>query len=799
MSRSAGARLALWLAALALPWHVQDAGWWHGATWAVGAASADDPALPLAAALWPGAVPASGGDSGAALFGLLPWLSPVALLAVLLAALDALHLLSARRARQQVGAAHLGGPNTLGGPRLVMALVLLFFVALSVQGLLIGPRGLLPAPAGWLQAWAGAGAVESTRDWLADHGWRQGGLGAGALCAVLAALLALAQAWAALPRRAPRPGQLRRPSLRGDPFALALALIGAVAVAAFVVWPLAGMLMAALRAGEGIDAHWSLPAFIARLASRELWQGAPGTLGVFGNTVLLALLAGITSTALGFGLALAAERTPLARWKSLQLLAVLPVVTPPFVVGLAVILLLGRNGALTHVASVLTGWAPTRYIYGWPGLLLAQTLAFTPVAFMMLRGTLQGIAPTLEQAAQTLRADRATVFRRVTLPLCAPGLANALLLGMVESMADFGNPALLGGHVEVLSTQIYFALVGAQQDAGRAATLGLLLLACTGAVFALQTWLLARASYTTIAGKGDGALVSPLPDGLRRLVTGLTAGWLLLTVAVYGTVLVAGFVQQVGLDNTPTLQHLRDAFSAGFAAAGAGTDAPGQAGGGWVWTGAAWQPLFTTLLGAGLAAPFTAAGGLALAWLVERRRFTGRRLLEAAVLVTFAVPGTVVGLAYVGAFNLPPLELTGTLGILIACFVFRDLPVAMRAGSAALAQIDGSLEEAAATLRHGSWPALRRGLLPLLKPALVLALVVALVRAATSLSPVVFLATPAFTPVTVWVIERAESAQYGLAIVASAALVLCMGLAIAIIQALVGERQIRRPVVSAAG
>jgi iron(III) transport system permease protein len=273
-------------------------------------------------------------------------------------------------------------------------------------------------------------------------------------------------------------------------------------------------------------------------------------------------------------------------------------------------------------------------------------------------------------------------------------------------------------------------------------------------------------------------------------------------VVVYGTVLVAGFVQQVGLDNTPTLSHLRDAFSAGFSAPGAageGAGAAASAGGGWVWTGSAWQPLFTTLFAAGLAAPFTAAGGLALAWLVERRRFSGRRVLEAAVLITFAVPGTVVGLAYVGAFNLPPLELTGTLGILIACFVFRDLPVAMRAGSAALAQIDGSLEEAAATLRHSSWPALRRGLLPLLKPALVLALVVALVRAATSLSPVVFLATPEFTPVTVWVIERAESAQYGLAIVASAALVLCMGIAIAVIQALVGERQIRRPIVGAAG
>ncbi|MEY2687890.1 MAG: hypothetical protein RL375_2088, partial [Pseudomonadota bacterium] len=695
---------ALWLAALLLPWHVQDSGWWHADTWA---AWPGEPAWPLIAALWPGGAPPAG--DGSSIWGALPWLVPTALIVLLLALLSMADLLRTRRPAG--GAASLPGqagggcspadavpsrgprpatatatataaaspalrapalaPRSLRAEHLAITLVAALFIALLAQGLVIGPRGLLPGAAGWLQSALGDGGVDAARTWLGDRGWRQGGLGAGATAAMLAGLLTLARAWAALPRRRPRPGQLRRPSLRGDPFALSLALIGGVAVAAFVVWPLAGMLMAALREGSGAEAHWSISAFAARLASTELWRGAPGTLGVFGNTVLLGLLAGITSTALGFGLALAAERSALGRWKVLQLLAVLPVVTPPFVVGLAVILLLGRNGAISHVVAELTGWVPTRWIYGWPGLLLAQTLAFTPVAFMMLRGTLQGIAPTLEQAAQTLRADRATVFRRVTLPLCAPGLANALLLGMVESMADFGNPALLGGHVEVLSTQIYFALVGAQQDAGRAATLGLLLLACTGAVFALQTWLLAKASYTTIVGKGDGALVSPLPTWLGRGVMTLTLAWLALTVVIYGTVLVAGFVQQVGLDNTPTLSHLRAAFSAGFSAPGAaaseGAGAASTASGGeWVWTGSAWQPLFTTLLAAGLAAPFTAAGGLALAWLVERRRFSGRRVLEAAVLITFAVPGTVVGLAYVGAFNLPPLELTGTLGILIA-------------------------------------------------------------------------------------------------------------------------------------
>ena len=736
---------ALCLAAgLLLPWHATEAGWWRAATWAA----------------WPG--------EGAqplllALSGAMPWLLPVALLLVTTAGWAA--------ATGRLAARGLGGSGSCWTRAALIGLIVLtlaLLTALLAQGVTIGPRGLLPGARALLGGWFGPKPVQGWQDAIREAGWRQHGLGAGALATVLGALLLLAQALAA------------RGAFRGDRFAAALALVGGAAVATFIAWPVGGMLASALREGQGADAHWAPAALLQRLASPELWSGPGASLGVVANTLVLALAAATTSTLLGFGLALAAERTRLGRWKAVGLLAVLPVVTPPFVVGLAIILLFGRFGAVTQALEWAFAIPATRWIYGWPGLLLAQTMAFTPVAFLMLRGTLQGIAPSIEQAAGTLRAPPGRVFRRVTLPLCAPGLANAFLLAMVESMADFGNPALLGGQIEVLSTQIYFALVGAQQDAGRAAALGLLLLAMTATVFILQTVGLARAHYTTIAGKADGALTTALPTGLARGVTGLTLGWLALTVAVYGTVLAAGFVKQVGLDDTPTLQHLTDAFGLEHGEFGL------------VWSGAAWKPLFTTLWAAGLAAPFTAAGGLALAWLIERRRFAGRRLLEFTVLLTFAIPGTVVGLAYIGAFNLPPIELTGTLGVLIACFIFRDLPVAMRAGSAALAQVDASLEEAAATLRHAPWPALRRALLPLLKPALVVALVVSLVRAATSLSPVVFLATPEFTPVTVWVIERAESAQYGLAIIASAALVAAMGLSIALIQRLVGERAIRR-------
>jgi iron(III) transport system permease protein len=98
---------------------------------------------------------------------------------------------------------------------------------------------------------------------------------------------------------------------------------------------------------------------------------------------------------------------------------------------------------------------------------LAQVLSFTPIAFLVLIGVVEGVSPSMEEAAQTLRANRWQTFRTVSLPLMRPGLANAFLLGFIESLADFGNPLVLGGNFNVLSTEIFFAIVGAVADPAR--------------------------------------------------------------------------------------------------------------------------------------------------------------------------------------------------------------------------------------------------------------------------------------------------------------------------------------------
>ncbi|MCA1416805.1 iron ABC transporter permease, partial [Bradyrhizobium sp. NBAIM20] len=146
---------------------------------------------------------------------------------------------------------------------------------------------------------------------------------------------------------------------------------------------------------------------------------------------------------------------------------------------------------------------PGRWLYGMTGIWIAQVLSFTPISFLVLIGVVEGVSPSMEEASQTLRADRWRTFWRVSLPLMKPGLANAFLIGFIESMADFGNPLVLGGTHGVLSTEIFFAVVGSQNDPSRAAVLAIILLCFTLSAFLAQRFWLAGKNFATVTGKGD--------------------------------------------------------------------------------------------------------------------------------------------------------------------------------------------------------------------------------------------------------------------------------------------------------
>ena len=562
----------------------------------------------------------------------------------------------------------------------------------------------------------------------------------------------------------------------GDKFVIGMIFMIITLVAIFVFYPILKLFILAF-----IDESnaYSLAVFWGKFSSDRIWSLAcvvsERNCGVAWNSVFMATVVGMLTTALGLVFALLVTRTGLRFRRVIRAMSVLPIITPPFVIGLAIILLFGLSGLVTTAVADILGIAPTRWVYGLPGIIIAQTLAYTPIAFLVLIGVVESISPSLEEAGLTLRAQPLQVFRTISFPLMRPGIANAFLLGFIESMADFGNPLVLGGNYDVLSTEIFFAIVGAQYDQGGAAVLALVLLTFTLVAFYLQRFWLGRKSYTTITGKGDTGLHMQLPRQLAWVIVGIGLSWAAFTLVIYGIIVFGSFVDMWGLDYSLTLKHYITAFSVSLSDSGI------------QWTGSAWNSFWTTFLIAAIAAPLTAAIGLTTAYLLTRQSFRGKNVFEFGTMLSFAIPGTVIGVSYVLAYNVPPIEITGTGVILVVSFIFRNMPVGVRSGVAAMSQIDKSLDESSLTLGASTFHTFRKIILPLLKPAILAALVFSFVRAMTAISAVIFLVSAEYDMATSYIIGRVENNDYGLAIAYSTMLIVLMLLTIIFLQLIVGK------------
>jgi iron(III) transport system permease protein len=565
---------------------------------------------------------------------------------------------------------------------------------------------------------------------------------------------------------------------RGDAFVVSMIGLIIALVGVFVFFPVMHIL---IRAFE-VDGGYSLTSFFPRFFSSDVWGlrclVSDRPCGVALNSVFLATLTGLGTTFLGLSFALIFTRTDFRAKKLLRVLTVIPIITPPFVIGLALILLFGRNGSVTAFAAELFGMEKTRWLYGFWGVYIAQLLSFTPIAFLVLIGVVQGVSPSMEEASQTLDADRWQTFRFVSLPLMRPGLANAFLLGFIESLADFGNPLVLGSGYSVLSTDIFFAIVGSVADPAKAAVLSIALLTLTLSAFLLQRMWLGQKSYATITGKADSGQNAALSPMVKNLCYATALPWAALTAVVYSMIAFGSFVKLWGYDHSFTFDHYIRAFGIDFKT--------GRL------SGVAWDSFFTTLTISSLAAPLTALVGLSTAYLLVRQKFAGKDLFEFSTMLSFAIPGTVIGVSYIMAFNFPPIELTGTSIILIIVFVFRNMPVGVRGGIAAMSQLDKSLDEASITLGANSFTTVRRVILPLMGPAILASLTYSFVRAITSVSAVIFLVSAKHNMATSFIVGRVENGEFGLAIAYSAVLIVTMLAVILLLQLLVGSRRLRR-------
>ncbi len=504
------------------------------------------------------------------------------------------------------------------------------------------------------------------------------------------------------------------------------------------------------------------------------------------NTLVLAISVGAVTTLLGLIFAIYSVRSTSPLRHLMRVFYILPIITPPFVVGMSLILLFGRAGVLNDLLMYLFGngglfipdgaegiFQRSGYIYGFAGIFLAQILALTPVSYMVIVGMLTSINPAMEEASLTMRAGRWTTMRKVTLPLLAPGLANAFLLGVISSAADFGNPLVLGGEYDVLSTEIYFSIAGAQLDFAKAAALGILLLILSLSIFLIQKKYLGNKSFVTVTGVQTAGNVTPLPPKLQKYLSGFVVFWLSLIGVLYVSIFLGGFVKQWGADYTLTMAHHLELWSNGFSSGG-------------------WPSFTNSLLFSFVAAPLTAIVGILIAYVLTRKKFAGHGLIDFGTVLIFAIPGTVTGIAYIMAFNTAPIELTGTAIILIITMAIRAMPVGIRGGMSALSQISTSLEEASLLQRAGSFKTLRSVLLPLLRSTIISSTAYSFIRSMTTVSAVIFLAGAGTNVATTYILSRVESGDNGVAVAYGSVLILTMLIFTLLVQMLTGRSRIEK-------
>ncbi|MCB1357123.1 MAG: iron ABC transporter permease, partial [Maritimibacter sp.] len=413
---------------------------------------------------------------------------------------------------------------------------------------LTAARGLLASGAGGLGLLIGEATLVGTRFGLFEA--ENPGLGAGALVTAAALLFIATTGISGLGKG------------RGDAFVTGL--VGAIValVATFVFYPLSFILVRAFELKGG--AGFGVSEFFPRFFSSNVWGlgclTGSGSCGPAMNSLLLGLSTGAGTTLMGLMFALIFTRTDFKAKKLLRVLTVLPIITPPFVIGLALILLFGRAGTVTEFFAWAFDWEKTRWLYGFKGVWLAQMLSFTPIAFLVLIGVVEGVSPSMEEASQTLDADRWQTFRFVSFPLMRPGIANAFLLGFIESIADFGNPLVLGGNFNVLSTEIYFAIVGTIADPAKAAILSITLLTFTLSAFLAQRFWVGKRNYATVTGKADSGRHAALNPALRWTAYLLALPWAAFTMVLYVLIIFGSFVKLWGYDHTFTLEHYLRGF-----------------------------------------------------------------------------------------------------------------------------------------------------------------------------------------------------------------------------------------------
>jgi len=449
------------------------------------------------------------------------------------------------------------------------------------------------------------------------------------------------------------------------------------------------------------------------------------------NSIFVSVLSSVIAVSFGLIIALYISHSNNNFKGFITGIILLTMISPPFVSSMVYMMLFGRRGLITYKLLGLN-----INPYGWQGVVIVQGLAHISLSALIIMAALKGVNRNLEYASLDSGASSFKTLINITIPLAKPGIMAALLISFIKSISDFGTPIIIGGSFKVLASQAYLNVVGLYNFPKAAAMSSLLLLPAL-AVFVVYRRLIEKKDIFSNKIKSADNTEIQLSNWLNFLIGIMTWTFVIIMLIKYITIFWGTFARTWGIDFSFSLRHIRKIKSSSIES---------------------YIRSLKYALIAGTAGSFI---GLIFSYLMERKNFIGKNVLDFISNLPYMIPGTFFGIGYLLAFHGPPLALTGTGFIIIVNCIFRQLPITIRAGSAILKQLNPELEDSSRDLGAKGIYVFKDIILPNLKPAFLISFVNTFTTTMTTIGAVIFLVSPGSKVATVVLFDAIKEGNIG--------------------------------------
>ena len=482
----------------------------------------------------------------------------------------------------------------------------------------------------------------------------------------------------------------------------------------------------------------------------------PYYLGALKNSLIVGGGGMLGACLLGVPLAYCTARFVVRGRSVIATLAVLALVSPPFIGAYSWVMVAGNNGWLTQNMKTLGLTMPT--IYGAHGIILVFSLKFFPFVYLMTETALRNINRAYEEAAENLGCSATARFFKITLPLVFPAVSSGAILSFVLSIADFGTPSIIGRDYRTLSTVAYNQYTSEMGGPPTmAVSISMLMIVIAMLAVLLQRYLMGPRRYA-------GALTNLSVPKPCRGALGVAVHALCYSIVALATMPIAVVIY------TSFLETNGPVFTGGFGLnsyARVIREVPD------VIVNTFKFSLLATLL-------ITLAGGL-ISYVVVRRETAAAGLLDALLMVPYVVPGVVLAIGFLLCFQYGAFDLIGTSTIIVLMLFVRRLPYGVRATSAVLRQIKPSIEEAAVNLGASPLQAFARVTVPLMLPGVIAGAMMSFITAINELSATLLLYTARTTTMPVRIYSAVLDGEFGIAAALAALLLASSGLCVFVV------------------